>query len=336
MKKMLRSVFVLSCSFCLLTLAGCPKADQGSAPPTSGDTPVVQPGVTTAEGYVEPLVPADGNKEEAPKKEEKAEEKAPEGAFLPFLAPAEVYGKVAAEAVPMPPLDDLVAQVDEYVEKLGKNLEDMDGTANYKNDADTIVRDASGLALVALALGKAEGDSKYKKAAPGIIKAAAALVKVENYADAKKAYDELKAALTSEGDPASLEWTKVVALKPVMLAVPNLDSTVKRLTNTEKKLKQQLTRNPGRVYGGTAAMAAIGQGSIVNVDETEKPDAKAEWETECKRFRDAAIKANAAAHGFSDGKIKYAEYEAVYAELAKTCDACHAIFQPSQVGKASE
>ncbi len=315
MKKTILPVGVAIFTAFLLSLSACSSPKPESAPPTPSQQPApeVKPGETGVEGHVEPSVP---------------EKK--EGASL---VPATVYGKIAAEAVPMAPVEDLVAQVDEYVGKIGTNLTDLDGTANFKNDADAIIRDANALTLVALAVGTSGTDSKYKKAAPGIIKAALELEKAEKLDDAKKAFDNLKAALTSEGDPSTLAWTKVAELTPLMKAVPNLSATLTRLTNAERKLKRQIEKEPQRIYGALAALAAISQGSIANVKDTTKPDAEADWKKVCEQFRDCAIKANAAAHGYADGSVKYDDYWAAFKTLTESCDKCHEVFYPTAVGK---
>jgi hypothetical protein len=328
---MKKSLAFSSCFFVsavlLVTLAGCPQSST-VVPLPAGNNPSVQPGVTSGNGVVEPLVPAGDSSSEEKKSDVK------EGTQF---VPAQPIGKFANEAVPvsavpMPPIEDLIGQINEYVEKLGKTLEELDGTVNYKNDGDFVVRDANALALVALAVGKAEADSKYKKAAPGIIKAATELAAVTQSDAAKKAYDTLKTALTSEGDPSTLEWTKTAELQPLMKAVPNLNSTLTRLTNTEKKLKTQL-KKPERVFGTLAALAVIPQGSIANVKDTAKPDAVAEWKKECEQFRDAAVKANAAVHSYAEEKIDYKTYWEAFKEMTEACDKCHKEFYPSAVGK---
>lgn len=316
----------------LVTFAGCPQSPTVVPPPAVPNNSSVQPGVTSSIGVIEPLVPVGDSSSEEKKSDAKEEEKKPDLKEGTQFVPAQPTGKFANEAIPMPPIADLVGQIDEYVEKLGKTLEELDGTVNYKNDGDFVVRDANALTLVALAVGKAEADSKYKKAAPGIIKTATELAAATQYDAAKKAYDALKTALTSEGDPSTLEWTKTAELQPLMKAVPNLSSTLTRLTNTERKLKTQL-KKPERIFGTLAALAVIPQGSIANVKDTSKPDAVAEWKKECEQFRDAAIKANIAVHSFAEEKIDYKTYWAAFKEMTEACDKCHKEFYPSAVGK---
>jgi len=248
---------------------------------------------------------------------------------------AESLGKYAAEVVPLPPIADLVAQVDEYITKLGASIDSLDGSPRYATDATDVVRDASALSLVALALGLAEADSKYKKAAQQIIATAQKLVAAKSHAEGQKAYDELKAALTSTGGGGEpLAWSmKVAGLTPLMKAVPNLSSAVKRLTNTERNLNMRLERSPQQIYGTTAALAAISQGSIANVTETTKPDAVAEWKKFCEEFRDAALKVNAVAHQYAEKTADYATFKTAITAMSNSCDDCHKVFYPSAVGQ---
>ena len=291
----------------LIVSAGCSES-KTPPPPSGGDAaPAVKVGATTATPLVEPMVP-----------------KTPSENTGASLLKSVSFGKVAQQTIPLPPIADLGAQADDYLEKIGSTLKDLDGTSDYKKDADAVIRDANGLTLVALAIGLSLEDGKYKKAAPGIIAAALALEKVDKLDAANKAYADLKAAFESSGDPATLAWTKVADLGPVMKAVPNLDSAVKRLGNTERKLK----KSPEKVLAPLAGIAAIAQGSVANVKETIKPDAEAEWKKECELFRDAAIKANAVVHAFADEKATYADYDAAYTSLSETCESCHKIFQP--------
>jgi hypothetical protein len=247
---------------------------------------------------------------------------------------ADSLGKYAAEVVPMPPIDHLTAQADEYMTKLGTNLESLDGTTRYTSDAADIVRDASALSLVALSIGLAEADSKYKKAAPQMIEAAQSLVAAKSLAEGQKAYEGLKSALTSTGGGTPLSWSvKVAQLTPLMKAVPNLNSAVKRQTNTERKLSLQLERSPQQIYGALAALAAISQGSIANVSETSKPESAAEWKKYCEEFRDATLKVNNVTRQYAEKETDYAAFKTAMNAMSASCDHCHAVFYPSAVGK---
>ena len=306
--------------FPLLVLALCigctrtaPEADNTPPPNEASDDDLHKP-----EPLVEPLVPRFDSPEETTPPEETTQVMA---------NPLEKY---AAEIVPLPPLDDLTAQVDEYVTKLGTNLESLEGSPQYASD--TIVRDANALSLVTLAIGLAEADSKYKKSAPQMIAAAQKLAAAKSYEDGRKAYEELKSALTSSGGGTSLSWSvKIADLPPLMKAVPNLSSTVKRLTNTEGKLRN--LRRPEQVHGALAALAAISQGSIANAADTTKPDAVEEWKKFCEELRDSALKTNAVARQFAEEKADYAAFKTAIDAMSVSCDRCHEVFYPSAVGK---
>ena len=250
----------------------------------------------------------------------------------------EALGKYAAEAVPLPPLEDLTAQIDEYVTKIGKSLDDLDGSPKYAEDAADIIRDANALALIALAVGLADGDSKYKKPAAQIIASAKILAAAKNLDDGQKAFVALQASLTGQG-AGNLAWTdKIADLKPAMKALPNLSAGVKRVTDTERKLNTVLgSARAQQVYSQLAAMAVIAQGCVPNVTETTKPEAVADWKAHCEEFRDAAIKTNAAARQYAkdkaDGKEDYTVFNTSFKAMTESCDSCHKIFYPSAVGK---
>jgi cytochrome c556 len=252
---------------------------------------------------------------------------------------SEPLGKYAAEAVPLPPVEDLTAQVDAYIADIGKSLDALDGSPKYADDAANVVRDANALALVALAIGLSEGDSLYKKAAVPIIAATKTLAAAKNLDEGQKAYVALKTSLKGSGDGSSLSWTgKVAELEPVMKAVPNLSSAVKRITDTERKFNTALKSKAQSIYSQLAALAVLAQGSIPDVAETSKPDAKDEWKTCCEEFRDAALKTNAAARQFgkdtADGKEPdYSAFSTSFKAMTDACDSCHKVFHPSAVGQ---
>ncbi|GHT34213.1 hypothetical protein FACS189427_01130 [Planctomycetales bacterium] len=312
MKKAVSLCCVILLSAALLSLTGCPKPE--GTPPVpqqnnnGGGTKPASPGTTTAEGLKLPLQPSaqDTLTTELPQ--------------LAAVLPASVFGKTAQDAAAAIPAADLAAQIDEYIKK----LEEID-------DLDTASRDASALTLVALAAGISKEDSKYKKSAAGIISAAGEIAKAKTVDDAKKLYEKLKTASSAES-PAVTAGTKAAELTPIMKAVPNLSSTITRTTNTEKKLKKVVEKSPEKVYGPLAALAAISQGAVANSKDTTPVD-EAKWKAECEQFCDAALKANAAAHGFTDGKVSYDDYSKALKNMTDTCDKCHEVFHKAAAGK---
>jgi len=339
--------------------------------------PVVTPEPNRPEPHVEPLVPrvrpaevialpegasdeasdeategtAEGASEEATEEEPLAPEMidmpemtdAPEVTGIVTGIVSTTLGKYAVEldtskVVPLPPVADLVAQVDYYMTRMGRSMDFLRATPRYVASAADVVRDSNALALIALAIGLAEEDSKYKGPAPHIIAAAQSLAAAQNYPEGRRAFEALRRALTNTEEAPPLSWSDGVAgLTPVMQALPNLSSAVNRTTDTELKLNTLLDRQPQQVFSQLAALAAISQGSIPLVAETELPDAVEDWKRYCEEFRDAAIKANAAAHQFArdraEGRVPdYSIFRTAFLAMRESCDDCHRVFYPRAVG----
>lgn len=246
--------------------------------------------------------------------------------------------KYAAQAeddisVKLPPVSDLVSQVSAYVERIEKHVDDLDGSPRFVEDADVLFRDANTLAMIALALGLAEDDNPYKKSAPAIVHAALQLEKVKNFDQAGQALAALKKSLTAEGaagmKTVPLRWdAKIGSLGPMMKAVPNINTLVKRNLRTEPMLK----RGVKRVTAGSAVLAVIGQGSLPVAADTIKPTAVKQWKQQCEIFRDASLGLNRAAREYEAGKGSFEDVQNAYETLSDTCDMCHKIFYPSGVG----
>ena len=253
--------------------------------------------------------------------------------------PSEVPEKSAAEPIAQALVDDITAQMDEYITKMESNLEALDGSPRYAENNADIVRDANALAVLALAVGLSDADSKYKKSAPNIISATKNLAAAKNFNDGKKAYDALKASLTDTTAGEPLSWSnKVGDLTPLMKALPNLNSAVKRVTDTERKLFTTLRRNPQPVYSQLVAMAVISQGSIPNVVDTAKPDAADEWKKFCEEFRDAVLEVRSAARQYAQDEAdnkdpSYAPFSASFRAMTASCEHCHEVFYPSAIGQ---
>ncbi|MDR3111035.1 MAG: hypothetical protein LBU65_15305 [Planctomycetaceae bacterium] len=306
-----RVCFTLFLTVFVGTFVGC---DLATVTPPAPGAPTVtpsSPSITSEAGYVEPLKPS---------------------ALLSTSVPAD---KIAAEKVPLPAVADLEGQIDAYIKKLDSDLEDLATSKNFKADATSLHRDANALALIALAIGLSDENGKLKTAAAGIVAAAKAVEKAGDLAAASAAVANVKTSLTGTADAASLGWTKVASLAPVMKAVPNINANVTRNSSTERRLTAgaRVKDAQAAVTEGTAAMAVIMQGSIANYDETDKAGSADDWERLCKEFRDLALKANAEMHSFVDGKSDFAKLTASLEAMRKSCDDCHNVFHKAAVGK---
>jgi hypothetical protein len=212
-------------------------------------------------------------------------------------------------------------QVDEYIKELDKSIADLEASKDFAADAGVLARDANALILVALAIGMSE-ESKYKAAAPEIIKAAQAVADAKDLAAAKAGVDAVKAALAKKSTD-KLEWKKMAVMAPVMkLAVPRINTGMTRYIRNEATLK----RGVPNIAGGTAALAVIAHGLKPNFDETIKPTNEDDWVRLSREFRDAALKANAATNGFGKGDVTFNDFKAAIDAMKKSCEDCHAIF----------
>jgi hypothetical protein len=236
-------------------------------------------------------------------------------------------GLVSAEAPAAPkvstfaPAEDLVGQVDAY---LGRLEEAVGSEADFKDAEGKIARDANTLILVSLALGLHDTDNKYKAAAPAMVKAGQQVAAAKDYAAAKAAVAELKKAAEAGAASGELKWEKVATLSALMKQVPMINTKLKRnMRRFSTKAKESA--------GDTATLAVIAQGSMANSDETKKPGEVKEWYKYCEQMRDAAAAVNAAIHA-GDQKAADKQMKA----MTKSCDDCHAVFNPETAGETGK
>jgi hypothetical protein len=217
------------------------------------------------------------------------------------------------------PASDLVRQTDYY---LGRLDESLASESQYKEDKEKITKDGNTLILIALALGLDDGDNKYKAAAPGVEGDARRLAKATTYAAAKAALADTHRELSAPVQAYVLGWDKASASLPeLMKQVPLINARLKR----NLRRFAQKTRDTA---GDTATLAVIAQGSMGAVSQTKKPTEAAKWFALCAEMRDAAAAVNKAIHA-GDPKAT----EKAMKPLAESCDNCHTVFNPEQVGK---
>ena len=239
-----------------------------------------------------------------------------------FMLLAFVCSGVASADVPpastFAPAKDLASQVSEYVEDLEKAVADKN---DFEESKAKVARSASTLAVIGLTLGLHDEDSKYKKAAPALVKACQETAEAKDYDAAVAGVAAIKKAIKScDGDPSTLKWEKAASLKELMEVVPLINTKLKRYTRGKR-----LTSKADDTKGYTAVIAAIAQSSTFNADETEKPTETAAWEKFCVQMRDAATKTNKAIDAADADKV-----EAAMGELQQSCDDCHEVFHKTE------
>ncbi|NLS93833.1 MAG: cytochrome c [Planctomycetaceae bacterium] len=241
----------------------------------------------------------------------------PTGGAVAVAISLAVHTLWAAE-VPQPPAlsalvpaEDLVGQIEDYVEELEGCVTDQE---EYEDSAEKLTRYADSLAVIALAVGLHDQDSRLRRAAPALVKAAQDLAGAKDFAAAKAGVAAVKASLNSSGDPSTLRWHKVARLKTLMEQVPLINTRIKRYI-------RRFDKGAPEIAGGSAAIVAISQGSMANADETVSPDKIAEWFKYCAEMRDAAGALNKAAHAKDEGAAT-----AAMTALQQSCDDCHTVF----------
>jgi hypothetical protein len=165
-------------------------------------------------------------------------------------------------------------------------------------------------------------DNQYKAAAGGLMKAAQDLAATKDFASAREAVVAVKKAAAVQSPPAAkMKWEKVASLPETMKKVP--------LINTKLKgCLRRIERRAEDARGHAAVLAVIAHGSMANAGDTEKPDEVQKWCQYCVEMRDASAAVNAAIRALDKEAIT-----AAMTKLQKSCDDCHEVFQPEQLGK---
>ncbi|HUT95651.1 MAG TPA: hypothetical protein VMY37_39710, partial [Thermoguttaceae bacterium] len=239
-------------------------------------------------------------------------------------APAAADLDLAPPVSKFAPAEDLVAQVEGYVEDLEKTVESEE---DYKDSAEKIAKYANTFILIALALGIHDSDNQFKAAAPAMLKAAQELAAAKDYDSAKAGVAAVKAATTSaEGDAAELKWGKLASLPELMKAVPLINTKMKRPLRSESRLQ----KGADDMAGYAAVLAVIAQGSLDSCGDTEKPNEVGKWQALCVEMREKAAAVNTAVRKFSKAATPegFEATKAAVEALNKSCEACHEVFKP--------
>ncbi|NLY01809.1 MAG: hypothetical protein GXY83_37465 [Rhodopirellula sp.] len=215
------------------------------------------------------------------------------------------------------PADDLVGQLQAYVEEVEESVETEQ---EYGDSKEKLLKDADTVLLIGLALGLHDQPNPYQRAAPGIVEAAKEVSAAENFDAAKAAVGALKAALTSNADASKLSWqdAQAASLKALMEQVPLINTKMKRyLRGSRFKTKADETA------GHAAVLAIIAQGSMPLADKTDKPAEAEKWFAYCEQMRDAANKLRSTIRAQDEDAADQAVQD-----LTQSCDDCHAVFHP--------
>lgn len=238
-----------------------------------------------------------------------------------------VVGETVAQAAPpaappvssFAPAKDLESQLDYYLERLGENLVDA---ATFTENKETVVKDANTLCVIALALGMHDSANKYKASAGALIAASQQLAEAKDFAGASAALKAVKAAVAggTGGEPPA--WKPVASQVALMQQVPLVNTKLKRL------VPRRMDKSADEAAGHVAVLAAIAQGSLVDTIVAKNDEQIQQWYQFSAAMRDAAAAVNQAIRA-GDKKAAETAMEA----MQKSCDDCHLVFHPEEVGK---
>ncbi|NQT38255.1 MAG: cytochrome c [Planctomycetes bacterium] len=210
------------------------------------------------------------------------------------------------------PAADLSTQLAEYLTELE---EAVASEQEFEDSQETLVKDASTVVVIALALGLHDEDNKYKAAAPGLLKAAQALAVAKDYAAAKAGVAAVKAAAAGSAG-GELKWEKVASLEALMEQVPRISSKLKRYIRGSR-----FESKADDTAGFSAVIAAIGQGALADSHEAKDDAQVQQWYGFSAEMRDAAGAVNAAIRAQDEDAAT-----AAMERLGESCDSCHAVF----------
>jgi hypothetical protein len=162
------------------------------------------------------------------------------------------------------PAEDLVSQVDRYVEDLQQAVE-----SEKDYDELKVVKVSNTLMLVSVALGLHDTDNKYKASAGAIFKASQDLAKAKNYAEAKQGVQALKAAVAEKGTGTpAVKWEKGASLDAVFKQSQTVVNSLKRYTKGSR-----FKKTAKDTAGFAAVLAVIAEGAAAAVPQREALEA---------------------------------------------------------------
>jgi len=208
------------------------------------------------------------------------------------------------------PAEDLVKQVDRYVEDLEKAVE-----SQQDFDEAKVAKLSNTLMLMAIGLGLHDGDNQYKASAGSIFKAAQDLAKAKDFAAAKAGVAAVKGAVSAKSaEPVNWEQGAAVNLDATYKQAQTVVNSLKRYTKPER-----FKKSAKETAGQSAVLAVVGQGVMAQTTAA-KGDVQ-QWYKFSAEMRDAAAETNKAIHAGDE-----AATQAAVKKLNKSCEDCHAVF----------
>ncbi len=216
------------------------------------------------------------------------------------------------------PAADLLQQVDFFIGRVETSLADPASFDAAKQSRT--LKDANTLAVLAMALSLHDEQFPQKRCMPAMLKAAHELAAAESSAErARESLQAIKAARAGEGAGGNdtVKWEKTASLAALMKQVPVISAPLKRAVEPSR-----LARQATQAAGQSAALAAIAQAALLDLEYAKSSDEGDAWVRLCEEMRDGAGEVNAAVHARDQARVASGMQR-----LMHSCDACHAKFR---------
>lgn len=214
------------------------------------------------------------------------------------------------------PAEDLIAQAASYATSLEKSLESPD---KFNSSRTQVARDASTLAVVAVALALHDSSHPLKGSAAALLTAAQQLASTEDHTTAQTALAAVQQALRGEGTSSETpSWKVVAGLDPLMKQVTLSFNKLRRSTRPGPRFATQAAENARLA----AVLAVIAQGIQPDTHEVADAAQHPAWYDFCAQMRDACGELNGALH-----RQDVEATAAAMQRAEKSCKDCHEKFR---------
>jgi hypothetical protein len=209
------------------------------------------------------------------------------------------------------PIEDFAAEAEAKVKALEEALKDETSYTAAKKK--TIPEEAGILAVLAQAIAEHDGEAAWKAAAPDARDAAMALAKAGSLADAKKALEDVKAAMGGKKGSAKLDhaWEKLTNLDTVM-------SEVNKRTGKLRRAVRKLPDDTAQAARDASVLALMG---VVTHEDTHEVKDKSKVDGWKKFCVDMQVDMTELSKQFKAKDA--AKAKAAFEKANKSCSGCH-------------
>lgn len=233
-------------------------------------------------------------------------------AAAPFLA---AWGEAPTPIKPAAPLDDIVFEVNDKIEQLGKLLASAE---SYEENREGEVQQAFGvLAVMGQAIAEHENHEKTDISGPALREAALLFHDDTSYADAGTILAAVKEAQAGGGATDAAvehEWADLFPMYPMMEEINNRNAALVRV------IRRPRGREGESAHATTIALLSIAM--YADTHEVEGEEDVAAWRKMSEDYRTRMVQVAEAIRA-RDGDTARSHFDAAN----ETCDRCHEKFR---------